>query len=300
MSSVTTRNQFKNSSGSCGDNMKNNTGTNDDQNSAVLSAIKSLQISFSSLEATFSTEMNALRSSMDAKLENIMQTNESKYAEINNKITALSFRQENERQYLDQRLDKFERMSISNDLVVYGIPFIKKNESVVDIRIAFESICAKIKFKDSSSSYKLFRIKFNKRKQGTAHNSNKAPPIYVKFASFDQKQSFFQCYMAKLDISLVDIGFKSDARIYINDALTKRNRNIWNTARKLKSTNIIEHAKLLRGLVYIKINGSNEHLCVRSIDQLNSLCKPSVSNFVPDGAENSNDNSNDDFVDAAD
>lgn len=87
-----------------------------------------------------------------------------------------------------------------------------------------------------------FRIPTSKNNMGRSRNERSADyssPIIVRLASDWAKQNFISAYFKTKDLHTRDIGYKSNARIYVNESLTKHNREIFKAATEAKKSKSI-------------------------------------------------------------
>lgn len=78
-------------------------------------------------------------------------------------------------------------------------------------------------------------------------------------------------YFKKKGLSLADIGFKTSSRIYINESLTKLNREIFNSAAQAKRLRNLHKYFTRRGLVYVQMAIDSATICVESVGKLNEI-----------------------------
>ena len=126
--------------------------------------------------------------------------------------------------------------SVCNDLEQYsrrecvevrGIP-VTKDEGTNDIVVKVaELMDIEIEEDDVSISHRLPTSKEYKR-------NNVEPVIIVKFVRIDVKESFYKARSALKRHSTKNLGYRSDNHIYINESLTKKNKDFFNTCVKAK------------------------------------------------------------------
>lgn len=163
---------------------------------------------------------------------------------------------------LESRIDQLERQLRMNELVISGVPYLD-NEKVIDI---VSSICGVIKFAGGRDVFEsCFRLPIrNIRRRST-------PSIIVKFWAVEAKTDFFRCYFNANKLCTSMVGYSSASRIYINENLTKRNFEIFCSARDLKKEGKIVRYSTQRGRVVVKIQGSERSFTIDTLDQLSSL-----------------------------
>lgn len=85
------------------------------------------------------------------------------------------------------------------------------------------------------------------------------------------KQELLAAYFRKKNLNITDIGFKTPARIYINERLTSANRVIFNRAAEAKNANVIYRYYTRRGLVIIQRDATSKPSTVLSMGELEVL-----------------------------
>ncbi len=82
------------------------------------------------------------------------------------------------------------------------------------------------------------------------------------------------CYFKRKDLNLKDIGFQTSARIFINESLTKLNREIFNVAAVAKKSNHIVKLFTRNGLVYVQRRENDKPACIQHISDLEQILPP--------------------------
>lgn len=151
------------------------------------------------------------------------------------------------------RLDELERRANLNDLLVYGIPTVAKE----DVHSIFLKICKAIDF-DVGEGQLLTAFRVHKNDG----------PIILKFANSVISNNLFRKYLDKKDLNLKHIGFDSDKRIFIRESLSKKNAMIFSEALKLRRNGVLASSYSRKGLVFIRISQDDNPLLVSSLDYL--------------------------------
>ncbi|KAL9707703.1 hypothetical protein quinque_011221 [Culex quinquefasciatus] len=77
------------------------------------------------------------------------------------------------------------------------------------------------------------------------------PPIVVAFESKYKRNEFMKAYFQKANLSLKDLGFPSDGRIYINENLSAQNYSAFQQAMGWKREKKIHSVKVSDGMVFV-------------------------------------------------
>lgn len=138
-----------------------------------------------------------------------------------------------------QRLDRFERV---NDLLFYGIPY-SPDESLQQL---YEKIATALKYKEADRPI----VDLKRLKKDT--DKEKDPPIMCQFSLRNARDTFYERYLAEKNLSLSQLGFDSNKRVYVNENLPKPIRNIKKTAFKMRSENQLQKVFIRNGIVFIQ------------------------------------------------
>lgn len=82
---------------------------------------------------------------------------------------------------------------------------------------------------------------------------------------------FFKCYFNAKKLCTTMMGYSAPSRIYVNENLTKRNFEIFCSARDLKKDGKIVRFSTQRGRVVIKLQDSERSYTIDSLEQLSTL-----------------------------
>lgn len=174
---------------------------------------------------------------------------------------------------IESRIDKLERDENLNVLLVNGLPLLK-DERIPDL---LDSLCTAIDYRRDikSSISSAFRLppKPNQPSSSSSTQPSKdrgTPLMFIRFYSFDDKQHFFNCYL-KSKLNLTHFGFKTAARVYVNEKLTKKNHEILRTALVLKKNGSITNYHTFRGLVFVRVLENGRSVCINNKLQFETL-----------------------------
>lgn len=188
---------------------------------------------------------------------------------------------------MDFRIAALERTHILRDLVINGIPY-TAGEDVYNL---YEKMCETVSFNPKMHAVSsIFRLPSKNTASSSSSSSTlpstnissidkpptstfNSPPIIIKFINSDFSRSFLSCYLKFKTLNLTHIGFRSPARIYANENLTKINRELFRHCLQYKKTSrIIVNVFTRNGLVYIKIVGLEKQICIRNIKEFEEIC----------------------------
>lgn len=166
---------------------------------------------------------------------------------------------------IKQHLNRREAMEIAADIRLTGIPA-NDNE---DLGETFKKIASVINAPPIGVN-KIFRV-----------NSTKYDTIIVKCTSATEKNKFLKALslhkkQKKDFLKLNQIGFHSNAPIYVNESLTKMNYKIFQAAVKLKKTNRIKSTYTFRGQIFIKKDDGDKGVLIQSIEDLCAIVPDST------------------------
>lgn len=143
----------------------------------------------------------------------------------------------------EKNVEKYNRISRRNELVVEGIP-IKAEENLAKY---FSSICSSLGYTDGNlPTADLYRSR-------SASAGNKAS-IVIEFALSNQRDVFFRRYLNMRNLSLRQLGYHADTRIYVNESLTPSARRLLSDALALRRNGKLRSAGTRSGVVYVETN----------------------------------------------
>lgn len=168
---------------------------------------------------------------------------------------------------LRSHLTKIEEKSIASDIIIRGIPA-TEHENLSDI---FTTLCANINCPNIKIN-NAFRLKNNNARNNFTTDAG----IIVKLSSLSDKSKILRAAASyrkqnSSTLTLRIIGLDSDTPIYINECLTKINKQILNAAVRLKRSRHLWAVYTLRGRVYVKRAQGDNPIEATSIDIINNL-----------------------------
>lgn len=231
------------------------------------------------LELTWSDKVNAVKEEAESNLAKLSTTVDSRFEDVTRNINYL--RADNEQKIVEvangavaewklqteSRLDKMERLALSNELVITGIPYSQGENPSDVVGDIVNALNCNLKPADFSSIYRVAL----KKKQRKNPSGNVTAPIIIRFYFEDAKQHLMSSYFQRKGLNLTDIGFKTSSRIYINESLTKSNREIFSSAAQAKRLQKLHKYFTRRGLVYVQMAADSRAVCIESVGKLNEL-----------------------------
>lgn len=173
----------------------------------------------------------------------------------------------------ESRLDRLERISIEKDLIISGVPLENNDEPIAIVGDICGALNCNLKQGDFVTAFRLTSKRNNPKKTRTV-------PIVVRTQDDWVKRELLNAYFKKANLNLTDIGFKTPARIYINERLTATNRVIFNRAAEAKKSNLVYRFFTRRGLVHVQRAENVHPSCIVHISELDPLF-PLNSNRSP-------------------
>lgn len=205
--------------------------------------------------STFSTEV-------DQRFQNVIASSDRKAGEITAIATNVSNRVDELRAMYEFRIDKLERTSLEKELIISGVPMDNHDSPFGIVGEICRALNCNLNERDFTAAYRV------RTKNGNAKHS---APIVVKVYDNFAKQELLSCYFKRKNLNLKDIGFKTSARIFINESLTKSNRVIFNLASEAKKANLIAKFFTRNGLVYVQRAENARPACFYHIGELQEI-----------------------------
>lgn len=210
--------------------------------------------------------MKEVKTDISNQIANFKNEMDSRFkafrTELQTDIDVISTRQDD----IDTRLDILERASLSANLLLNGVPIIE-NENLNEL---FEQLCTQIGFTPKEFTLlSIFRVK----------NKSKQPTIVMKFISQNARNEFYQRYWKTKNLSLIDLGFETDSRVYVQESLTKAKHEIFKQAMSLKRDKKLSSVYTYNGLVYVKSQPESTGVLIDSISHLSVYNKRKMNDI---------------------
>ena len=208
--------------------------------------------SIDQIKLMFSTQLADMQQEID-------QLKEQHAASIDTFTKELSF--------IKNKISQQENSVVATELRLHGVPFIENEDLTHLVKTLCESLEITVPDIDN-----VKRLKGNPNRP-----TNTDAPIIIKLKTPQAKNKFlfdvadFKQKNNKTHLLLNQMGFESDAKIYINEQLTKQNHNILKSAVRLKKQNRLWSVYTRRGMIYVKRQRNDNAVCVRNIDQLDKI-----------------------------
>ena len=164
---------------------------------------------------------------------------------------------------LQNACNDMEQYSRRECLEIQGIPVTKpENTSEIVMKVG-ELIGMELK-EDISVSHRLPRDKNYKGKRSE-------PAIIVKFVRRDIKEKFCKTRKDLKKFTTQDLGFPSKNNIYINESLTKRNKQLFSNSVKVKKELKYSYIWSSNGKIYLRKDQDSPAIPINSKDELIKL-----------------------------
>lgn len=228
-----------------------------------------MESKISEVRSEFDAKLNAVSSSIDDRIRAALDVNgvaavDKKCEEAISTIDAVTAMS-------DLRIESLERTQNLGDSFV-------QNE---DICSYFKNICDAISFQRGLNAVSsVFRLPVKSYSSSASIVSSSmsnaphivAPPIIVKFLNSDLSRQFISSYLKFNQLNLTHLGFKTPSRIYINENLTKLNREIFRYCLQLKHSHKLILLKLFtrNGIVHAKFAGLDKFVLIHSKKEIDT------------------------------
>lgn len=166
---------------------------------------------------------------------------------------------------VSNQLDRFER---AHDLLINGVPY----SQTEDLQMVFKMIAAKLGFNASDTP-----IASLKRLSKQAITVGTSPPILCQFAIRNQRIELYGRYLRSRNLSLRDLGFENNNRIFLNENLTPLAREVRSKVLKLKKQGKLHQVYSRDGIVFVRTAAGADPVGMLSTDQLLARCKKTLS-----------------------
>lgn len=202
--------------------------------------------------------IQTLSTNVDTRLENAVLDSQSKCYENTSKVAV---RVDELQAYHESRLDRLERLSLDKDLIISGVPLENDDNPFAIVGDICGALNCNLKQGDFISVFRLGN-------RGANSKNKRTLPIVARVHDEWCKNELLATYFKKKNLNLTDIGFKTPARIFINERLTASNREIFNRAAEAKKSNLIHRFFTRRGLVFVQRDENSNPMCIPHFSDL--------------------------------
>lgn len=228
------------------------------------------------LEATLSDKIKDVKTEVEMRVQKVTEEFDQRFEKsmfdvkqmceekTTSAMKVLTVRVDKLQAHSESRLDRLERFSIEKDIVISGVPLENNDDPFAIVGDICGALNCNLQQGDFVSAFRLTSNRINSKTVRTQ-------PIVVKTREEWVKRELLTAYFKKANLNLTDIGFKTPARIYINERLTSANREIFNRAAEAKKSNFVHRFFTRRGLVYIQRADNTKTSCIIHISELDSL-----------------------------
>lgn len=189
---------------------------------------------------------------LEAKFESLQKEIEGKVGSIKEAVVVVQAD-------LSQTSEKVDRLEKLNELILSGIPFLE-NENLAEM---FQAVAAYLGY--GPQHLPLVDLKRLAKPPIVIGTS---PPIMCQFALRNSRDEFLRRYLTSRNLTLRNVGFEVDSRIFINENLTPMAREIRAAALKLRKAGRLQQVYTRDGVVFVRRQGSSKPEAIESKDQL--------------------------------
>lgn len=251
-----------------------------DNSNAIKGIDTRLTAQIEKLESSVVDRINNVKTEMESRMVSISTDIENRCINLNE---ATSTKIDVIQQDTESRFNNLERELLRNEIIVTGVPA-SYGEIVMDI---VSDICnainSNINGSDIVSAFRLPTTKSNNGRHRNGRSSEHSSPIITRLSSDWAKQNFISAYFKRKDLNTRDLGFQSNARIYVNESLTKHNRAIFKAATEAKKSKSIIKCYKRNEIVHIQLQEDGKIFRINCIDHLNAIISSNLQSSIPPG-----------------
>ena len=134
-----------------------------------------------------------------------------------------------------------------------------------------EKIGVNLNKDDISTSHRL-PVKRSRGEIGMASNQ-KTPAIIVKFVKRDVRENFYRTRKFLKDMTTRDLGYSGENRIFVNESLTQKNKDLFNECLKIKKDKGFRFLWTYAGKIFMRRNESSQVIHVTDASILQKIDK---------------------------
>lgn len=222
----------------------------------------------STSQSSIENKLSDFTAQVNAEVHGLKNSIDELKSQCGTEIGTLKEHMANHKQRLDNSEDDINRLRLSADLRIVGIPF-NQTENLIEI---FHKIAAEIGYDCSIDTNIPFikRIPIRNKTTGIMIESH---TITLHFVSTQHKQHFYSLYLSKMPLKSESFGMQKGSKITVGENLTHLNAIIFKYAQQQKKENKIAQTFTSDGLVKIKFSkGPKQRVyTIRHTTQLDAL-----------------------------
>lgn len=223
-----------------------------DTMSQFASSQKSSDNKLERMSESLSAQIEKLKSDISADMKLLREENNTTIRNLTKSIEEVK----------TEAVLSVDQNSRMNDLIVSGVPFTPEE----NLHRYFSTWCRLLGYpEDVIPLVDIRRLSKGAPKAGTASL------ILIQFAITIQRNDFFAHYLKSRNLSLSQIGFSVNKRIYINENLGPTSRGLRSKALAMKRNGQLTGVFTKDGTVYVKEAGSDRAVAVRTENQLGDI-----------------------------
>lgn len=214
------------------------------------------------------------------ELSLLKQKHEGSVRELTKRIQELEITQATQSQETSYKFDDIHRQLRRDEAVVLRVPF-KENE---DPRKLFISILDALQLPREQFVNATIR-RISRVNPQSSSRKVVSPPIVITFESKFKRSEFMLAYFRKKNLSIRDLGFPSDDRVYINENLSAQNHAAFQIAMGWKREKKVHSVKVSDGMVFV--NTSKDSKSIRVFHHTRLLDEQNIAEHRQKAAEQS-------------
>ena len=213
--------------------------------------------------------MNAFNSKYDQVAKTLKDLDEAKDKQIleNASLKAEVLKSSNEVKFLMKSLNDLEQYTRRDCLEIRGIPLpstpmdLDQTDEVV-LKIG-EKIGVPMQKSDISISHRI-----PSRKQFTDEGNPIPPAIIVKFVKRETRENLYRARKNLKSVSTVDLGYSVANKIYVNESLTEKNKELFKLCLKCKRDLSYKFLWTNAGSIFLRKNVSSPVIPLNCTDDI--------------------------------
>lgn len=211
--------------------------------SALDNLLKEVHQLFSDGHLTLSSQIEGCVSSLRKELFVMREDVRTLKSDIASGLNELSATVSSAEQNVSANKEANKRLEKASDLLLTGVPF-STNE---DLREGFRKVAVHLGYDDECLP-KVYTKRLSNRPLPVGSTS----PVLYQFAFKSARDDFFRRYLSKMDLTLLNLGFNSCKRIYLNENLTYQALQVRRSAVFLRSVGKLSRVQVKDGIVHVK------------------------------------------------
>lgn len=229
----------------------------------IMDSINEIKSNQRSMEKDFNTSYESLQEQLKENTDTLKAANlkNEEYFKLINDLMEENNKLKRRVQELESKSDDMEQYSRINSLEIHGIPQTPNENVLTVVKEVGKALDLEITDAMVDVCHRL----------GRSSNASSSSGIVVKFVRRMDKEEMLRKRRVKRTLSTRHMGMNTDLPVYINESLTKKRRQLFNAARKVKNEKKYKYLWVRNGKLFMRKDDGDKVIIINNDTDLTKL-----------------------------